>query len=83
MNGIGHPKKCLSSFTHDPHVIRHLYDFLSSVEHKIRYCDDMRGGIILILGGYFLFIYEVCFIPYKQTDLWMRKCHYLLNFFEF
>ncbi len=34
IKGIVHPKmKMLSSFTH-PHVVRHLYAFLSYVEHK-------------------------------------------------
>jgi len=33
--------KILSSFTH-PQIVSTLYEFLSSVEHKIRYFDEYR-----------------------------------------
>ncbi len=35
-----HPKmKILSSFIH-PHIVPNLYEFLSSVEHKIMYFEE-------------------------------------------
>ncbi len=39
--------KMLSSFTH-PHVIPKLYEFLSYVEHKIRYCEEYQLDLTAI-----------------------------------
>jgi len=40
LKGTVHPKmNILSSFTH-PQVVSNLYEFLSSVEHKIRYFGE-------------------------------------------
>ncbi len=59
-----------SSLTH-PHVVPNLYEFLSAVEHKIRYFEECLGYNQLAIDFYsiYLFIYFQIFIqPYWKQN---------------